>query len=49
MELLKWTVGDPGVELSRALLEVVVLDAPLLDVVHSHAPLMQPRSLERWL
>ena len=48
LELLKWTVGDPGVELSRALFEVVVLDAQFLDVVHSHAPTMQPRSSERW-
>ena len=49
LEFLKSTVGDPRVELSRAFLEGVVLDAPLLDVVHIHAPIIQPRFLESWL
>ena len=42
-------VGDPGVELARALLQIVVLNAPLLDVGHLYVPIVQPRSLECWL
>ena len=35
------SVGHPGVELARALLQVVVLSAPLLDVFHCHALIVQ--------
>ena len=30
LEFLEGSVGDPGIELPRALLKIVVLDAPLL-------------------
>ena len=49
LELLEGSVGDPGVELSRALLEIVVLDSPLLDVGYLYGPIVQPSSLERRL
>ena len=39
MVFLLGSAGDPGVELPRALLQIVVLDAPLLDVYHFHAPI----------
>ena len=42
LELLEGSVGDPRVELSRPLLEVVVLDAPLLDVGYLYGPIVQP-------
>ena len=45
LELLVGLVADPGVELARALLDIVVLDAPLLDVGYLYGPIVQPSSL----
>ena len=49
LEYIEGSVGDPGVELPRALLTIEALDAPLLGVVHLHDPTVQPRSLESWI